>query len=86
MFRCSDIERSTFEYEGSVFVLPCNRNANTGLIESDQKQDIELSLEMILKDSSIKEALGKIEEINSDSLKISQKARKRSQNFLITSP
>jgi hypothetical protein len=41
---------------------------------------------MILKDSSIKEALGKIEEINSDSLKISQKARKRSQNFLITSP
>jgi len=43
-----------------VFVLPCNRNANTGLIESDQKQDIELSLEMILKDSSIKEALGKL--------------------------
>jgi hypothetical protein len=82
----ADIERSTFEYEGSVFVLPCNRNANTGLIESDQKQDIELSLEMILKDSSIKEALGKIEEINSDSLKISPKARKRSQNFLITSP
>jgi hypothetical protein len=82
----SNIAKSTFEYAGSVFVLPCNRNTNTRQIPTIQKQDIELSLETVLKDSSIKEALEKIEEINTDALKISRKTQTRSQSFLITNP
>jgi hypothetical protein len=82
----TDIARTTFEYDGSVFVLPCNRNKNNSPISAIHKLNIELSLETVLKDSSIREALEKIEEINSDSLKINQKSRKRSQGFLIANP
>ena len=74
----------TFEYDGSVFVLPCSRKACTGQDSSKLKIDIELSLEIVLEDSTIKEALEKIEEINSDSLKISHKAHIRSQNYLFS--
>jgi hypothetical protein len=77
---------STFEYGGSVFVLPCNRSTTPDQVSEIQKKEIELSLEMVLKDSTIKEALEKIEEINSDSLKIKQKAHNRSQTFLISNP
>jgi len=80
----SDVAKSTFEYEGSVFILPCKRSINAGQISAIQKKDIELSLEMVLKDSSIREALEKIEEINTDSLKISRKSQMSSQNFLVT--
>jgi len=82
----ADIARSTFEYDGSVFVLPCSRKKNPGQIPEIQKQEPELSLTTILKDSSIAETLEKIEEINSDTLKISEKAKERSQNYLITNP
>jgi hypothetical protein len=82
----ADIARSTFEYDGVVFVLPCSRKINSERTETHQKQNIGLSLETVLNDSSIKEALDKIEEINSDALKISQKERKRSQSFLIAAP
>jgi len=82
----SDVAKSTFEYEGSVFVLPCNRNTTADQVSAVQKQDIELSLETVLEDSTIREALEKIEEINSDSLKISQKAHAKSQSLLINNP
>jgi hypothetical protein len=82
----SNIAKSTFEYGGSVFILPSNRSTNAGQISAGLKQDIELSLETVLKDSSIKEALEKIEEINADSLNLSRKTQTRSQSFLITDP
>jgi hypothetical protein len=82
----SNVAKSTFEYEGSVFILPCNRNTTAGQVSAIQKQDIELSLETVLKDSTIREALEKIEEINSDSLKISQKTHAKSQSLLISNP
>jgi hypothetical protein len=82
----SDVAKSTFEYDGSVFVLPCNRNTTCGNVSAIQTQDIELSLETVLKDSSINEALEKIEEINSDSLKISQKSHSKLQSLLISNP
>jgi hypothetical protein len=47
-----DIAKSTFEYQGTVFIMPS-------------------SLQQILEDQSIKQTLDKIEEINTDSLKIS---------------
>ena len=82
----SDVAKSTFEYDGSVFVLPCNRNTTVDQVSAIQTQDIELSLEMVLEDSTIREALEKIEEINSDSLKISRKIHAKSQSLLISDP
>lgn len=82
----NNLAENTFEYDGSVFILPCNRNINCEQDRHAKEENIELSLEMILADSSIKEALEKIEEINSDSLKINQKTRTRSQNFLFSNP
>jgi hypothetical protein len=82
----NDIAESTFEYDGSVFILPCKRNSAREPVSIVQNENIELSLETVLKDSSIKEALEKTEEINSDSLKINQKVRIKSQSYLITNP
>ena len=79
----SDVAKSTFEYEGSVFVLPCKRNTSIDQASAVQTQDIQLSLETVLKDSTIREALEKIEEINSDAVKISHEARTRSKSLLI---
>ena len=79
----SDVAKSTFEYEGSVFILPCKRNASVDQASAVQTKDIQLSLETVLKDSTIREALEKIEEINSDAVKISHEARTRSKSLLI---
>lgn len=79
----SDVAKSTFEYDGSVFVLPCNRSTTDDKGPTVHTQDIKLSLQTVLEDSTIREALEKIEEINSDSLKISQKKYVRSQSLLI---
>jgi hypothetical protein len=80
----NNIEESTFEYDGSVFILPCNRKSTCDQIPIIKHENIELSLEIVLEDPSIRETLEKIEEINSDSLKTSQKDRVRSQNFLFS--
>ena len=80
----SNVAKSTFEYEGSVFILPCHRNTSGSDVTAIQNNDSKLSLEAVLKDTSIEEALEKIEEINSDSLKISKKAQTESQSFLIS--
>src|SRR5664280_1931317 len=82
----NNMAESTFEYDGSVFILPCNRNSACEQNTLVQDERFELSLEMVLEDSAIKEALQKIEEINSDSLKINQKTHTRSQNFLFSDP
>ena len=76
----------TFEYEGTVFILPCSRRATSDQVSKVQKEEHEFSLDTVLKDSSIKEALEKIEEINSDSFIIKEKAFSRSQTFLISKP
>jgi len=81
-----DVAKSTFEYEGSVYVLPCRRKSNSREIPHFPNGNTPLSLETVLKDSTIKEALEKIEEINKDSLITSQNDQKRSQNQLISNP
>jgi hypothetical protein len=80
----NDMAESTFEYDGSVFIMPCNRNSTCKQIAVVQDENIELSLEKVLEDPSIREALEKIEEINSDSLKISSKDHTRSQYYLFS--
>jgi hypothetical protein len=63
-----NVAESTFEYDGTVFVMPSNRNNSTAKIFSDS--EVVLSIDIVLKDSAIKKALEKIEEINSESLTI----------------
>lgn len=82
----SNVEESTFEYDGSVFVLACERYSCAGQASADPKEDSALSLETVLKDPAIKEALEKIEEINSDYLKIDQEAIINSQTLLVSNP
>jgi len=82
----SNVEESTFEYEGSVFVLPCNRYSCAGQAPSVPNEDSALSIETVLKDSAIKEALEKIDEINSDYLNLDQEAIINSQSLLVSDP
>ncbi len=82
----SNVAQSTFEYNGSVFVLPCDRKTSESKFSDTNKKGSEFSLESVLKDPTIKEALDKIEEINKSSLKINQTALERSQNSHISNP
>jgi len=79
----SNVAQSTFEYNGSVFVLPCDRKTSESKFFN---KGPEFSLESVLKDPTIKEALDKIEEINTSSLKINQTSLERSQNSDISNP
>jgi hypothetical protein len=82
----SNVEESTFEYEGSVFVLPCDRYSCGDQASSFQKEETELSLKTVLKDPAIKMALEKIEELNTDYLRIDQNTISESQNLLNSNP
>jgi hypothetical protein len=79
-----DVAKSTFEYGGSVFILPCDRISSSGQSSGNRNKGKELTLKTVLEDSAIREALEKVEEINKDSLKITRKAFERSQSFLFT--
>jgi len=82
----SNVEESTFEYEGSVFVLPCDRYSCGDQASAYQKEETELSLKTVLKDPAIKMALEKIEELNTDYLRIDQNSISESQNLLNSNP
>lgn len=61
-----NVAESTFEYDGTVFVVPC--------IREDSPADIKikvdpLSLTQVLSDTAIREALEKTEDINSHQIK-----------------
>ena len=81
-----DVAKSTFEYNGTAFIMPCSRYATAGQISDINKNNIKLSLKQILEDPSIRQTLDKIEEINTDSLKISLDAQKQSQRNLAENP
>jgi hypothetical protein len=78
-----DVAKSTFEYNGTAFIMPGDRYATAGQISDN---NIKLSLEQILEDTSIRQTLDKIEEINTDSLGISSDALKLSQRNLAENP
>ena len=82
----SNVAQSTFEYDGSVFVLPCDRKVSESKFSDTMNKGPEFSLESVLKDQTIKEALDKIEEINTSSLKISQTTLGSSQNSHTNDP
>ena len=82
----SNVAQSTFEYNGSVFVLPCDRKTSESKFSDTDNKGPGFSLETVLKDPTIKEALDKIEEINTSSLKINQTILERSQNSDTANP
>ena len=80
------VAESTFEYDGSVFILPSNRYKSSLQISRKSDKKTAISLDLVLKDSALKEALEKIEEINKDSFNIKQPAAEKSQSFLFKNP
>ncbi len=80
------VAESTFEYDGTVFVLPSGRRKSSLQISKKSEHTNPLSLGLVLKDSALKEALEKIEEINSDSINIKQAELEESQSYLFKNP
>jgi hypothetical protein len=60
-----NVADSTFEYDGTVFVIPCSRESSPSTLKIGNES---LTLSHILGDPAIREALEKTEEINSRKL------------------
>jgi hypothetical protein len=80
------VAESTFEYDGTVFILPSKRSKSSFQVSGNLMKEDALSLDRILKDSVLRDALEKIEEINSDSLIIKQPEFEKSQSYLFNNP
>ncbi|MBS0011076.1 MAG: hypothetical protein KFF49_06685, partial [Bacteroidales bacterium] len=76
------VAESTFEYDGTIFILPSARakSAETTLQSTPGKES--LSLDLVLKESTLKEALEKIEEINRASLHVKSSDLDGSQSYM----
>jgi len=80
------VAESTFEYDGTVFILPSKRAKSPYQVSPGISNKEALSLNHILKDPVLKDALEKIEEINSDSFNIEQSEFEESQSYLYNTP
>jgi len=80
------VAESTFEYDGTVFILPSKRAQSSYKVSGNLENKDSLSLDHILKDPVLRDALERIEEINSDSLAISQPEIEKSQSYLFNKP
>jgi hypothetical protein len=80
------VAESTFEYDGTVFILPSKRAKSSYKVSGDIRNKDALSLNHILKDPVLKDALEKIEEINSDSLTLKQSEIEKSKSYLFSKP
>jgi hypothetical protein len=78
-----NVAESTFEYDGTVFVIPCSRAGSPEQVKSEGEP---LSLSLVMKDIAIKEALDKTEEINSQKINIDDADLIRSQADLYGIP
>jgi hypothetical protein len=80
------VAESTFEYDGTVFILPSGREQSLEHIAKNFDSKESLSLDLVLRDVTLKMALDKIEEINRNSPGISQSDFKKSQSYLFNKP
>ena len=76
------VAESTFEYDGTVFIMPSKRVKSSYKVSGDLKSKYSLSLQHILRDSVLRDALEKIEEINKDSQTLAESDIARSQSYL----
>lgn len=80
------VAESTFDYDGTVFILPSKRAKSSYKVSGDIRNKDALSLDHILKDPVLKDALEKIEEINSDSMSIKKSEIEKSKSYLFSAP
>jgi len=80
------VAESTFEYDGIIFILPTERKQSLGNLQDYPEQIRQLSLDNVLKDITLKNALEKIEEINRYSVGLGHEGVKRSKAYLFTRP
>jgi len=76
------VAESTFEYDGTVFILPTERKQSPRNIQDYPEYLRHLSLDNVLKDSTLKNTLEKIEEINRYSARLDHGGVKRSKAYL----
>jgi hypothetical protein len=76
------VAESIFENDGSIFILSAERKQSPGNIQDYPEHFEHLSLENVLKDITLKNALEKIEEINRCSSGIDLDGVKRSKTYL----
>jgi hypothetical protein len=79
-----NVAESTFEYDGTVFVMPSGRVRSSTSISS--VPDPAFSLEVVLMDSAIRKTLEKIEELNSETITIPEAKFVKSKANLFNSP
>ena len=79
-----NVAESTFEYDGTVFVIPSVRAGTSSRIPDESK--VSFSLDLVLKNPSIKKTLEKIEELNSLYIKIPESKFEKSAKNLFNSP
>lgn len=80
------VAESTFEYDGTVFVIPSDRSKSSLQISRKQESRASLSLDLVLKDPTLKEALEKIEEINRDAISVAEEEFEKSKSYLFKAP
>ena len=76
------VAESTFEYDGTVFVLPTERKQSSGDISTLSSKGKYLSLNLVLEDKTLKNALDKIEEINRDSRSLDRPGYNKAKSYL----
>ena len=78
-----NVAESTFEYDGTVFIIPSGRvSSSTGISQGSNQT---LSLDIVLKDQAVKKTLDKIEELNSVSISIHESKIEKSKANLFNS-
>lgn len=82
----TSVAESTFEYNGSVFILPVDRKQTAGEKSENTVSSVELSLVHILKDITLRNALEKLEEINRYSAKLDREGIKKAEENLFDKP
>lgn len=80
------VAESTFEYDGTVFVIPSGRSKSSLQISARPESRDALSLDLVLRDTSLKEALDKIEEINRDAEDLPDDELEQSKSCLFKYP
>lgn len=80
------VAESTFEYDGTVFILPSEREHSSSRIEENYDGKEYLSVELVQKDATLKVALDKIDTINRTSMSIDKPDLEKSQSYLFENP
>ncbi|MDX2415207.1 MAG: hypothetical protein QNK33_08445 [Bacteroidales bacterium] len=80
------VAESTFEHDGTIFILPAERKQSPGSSRDYPDHIRQLSLDNVLKDITLKNALDKIEEINRYYSRLDHRGINRSKSTLFAKP